>query len=56
MAPRILLTLSLSASALYLWQGGVVWKGLSVSPLALLALLRRERLLAAARVHPALGA
>ena len=52
------MTLSIAASILYLSHllpGNVVWKALSVSPLALLAWLRRERLLALALALGSLG-
>ena len=57
-ARKLLVTLSLAASILYfanLLPDNVVWKGLSVSPLALLALLERERLLGLALALGSLG-
>ena len=55
MIRRILLGLSLAASIAYLLGHGVVWKGLAISPLALLAFLLRQRLLALALALGSLG-
>ena len=55
MIPRILLALSLVSSAAYLVAPGVAWKGLAVSPLALLVFLLRQRLLALALALGSLG-
>lgn len=59
---RLLVTVSLAASAAYFsgqlthpLPGSVVWKGLAVSPLAVLAWLRCERLLALALALGSLG-
>lgn len=55
MIHRSLLALSVVSSVIYLVTPGVVWKGLAVAPLALVAFLFRQRLLGLALALGSLG-